>query len=233
MEKWNDRVVRLMREKGLSQRAVARLLNVSTGTVNGWSSGRTKKIRMDFLQPLAKILNVSPLYIMRGDNVDKTLEIITPDKDVPSEIEQAHLTSMVAIPKSNLVFECGDGLEPTYIDMDDDPYYYPLSFFQKAQVNPKHCKAFEVLGDSMQPIIHRGDTILVDVSEHQEIQNNRIYAFAIEHSLRVKRLIRKLDKSLIIHSENPDYPDEILSAQEQEGRFFLVGRVLRVEHNLI
>jgi phage repressor protein C with HTH and peptisase S24 domain len=227
MSTLSERLQKLLRERNISQRELARRSGTSIGTVNGWVSGKTNSIRSIYLPKVASTLGVSQEFLSTGFEVAS--------KDVqPNDITPyTAVAKMIAIPLSNVEFECGDGIEPTYTEDDSEQCYYPLSFFQKAQINPQYCKAFTVLGDSMQPLIHRGDTILVDVSKHQEIQNNYIYAFAIEHSLRVKRLIRKLDKSLIIHSENPDYPDEILSAQEQEGRFFLVGRVLRVEHNLI
>ena len=116
--------------------------------------------------------------------------------------------------------------EPTYDEIEDSiPATFRLSFFTSRGINPKNCRRFHVIGDSMEPIIMSNDCITVDCSPIDHIENNQIYALYYEHSLKVKRLIKTF-KSLIIHSENPAYPDEELTLEEADQLIHIIGRVI-------
>ncbi len=80
------------------------------------------------------------------------------------------------------------------------------------------------VGDSMEPALHAHDLLLIDRSV-LSVKQDAIYAFAVEGELRVKRIQRLFDGSLIIKSDNPSYATETLTVQQAEA-INLVGRVV-------
>lgn len=82
---------------------------------------------------------------------------------------------------------------------------------------------FKVHGDSMEPLLWDGDTILVDCGV-KDVLDGKIYAFMIRGSMRVKILHPLLRGGYLVQSLNPDIPDETLDDGDLDA-FFLIGRV--------
>lgn len=62
------------KQLGLTMKDVADKVGVSEATVSRWESGNIANMRRDKVQALAKILNVSPLFIM---GMEESVEIET------------------------------------------------------------------------------------------------------------------------------------------------------------
>ncbi|SPT71554.1 DNA polymerase V subunit UmuD [Anaerobiospirillum thomasii] len=140
--------------------------------------------------------------------------------------EEQKTDDMVYIPSYNIAFGGGDAYEPTYEELSDVRQVgYCRSFFDALNVDPRYCKRFRVKGDSMEPLILDGDSILVDTSA-TSIIDNHIYIFVLDGMLRVKRLQKMLNKTLKIISENPDYSTEEIPLEELQDNFVLLGEVL-------
>lgn len=77
----------------------------------------------------------------------------------------------------------------------------------------------------MEPILFPDDRILVNMADTSPIHNNHVYAIVYGDEVRVKRLIQLMNGDLIIHSENPQYPDEIIHKGD-EINFRIIGRVI-------
>lgn len=103
------------------------------------------------------------------------------------------------------------------------PAVYRRRWFQEKGINPAHCKRFKVHGDSMEPLLWDGDTILVDCGA-KEVLDGKIYAFMIRGSMRVKILHPLLRGGYLVQSLNPDVPDETLDDGDLDA-FVLIGRV--------
>lgn len=87
------------------------------------------------------------------------------------------------------------------------------------------CVVVPVSGDSMQPTIFNGDTVLVNTGDHK-IANGQVYAFRHEDGPRIKRLFKQLDGKVRVVSDNPDkiaYPDEYLTPDSDAA---MIGRVV-------
>ena len=61
-----DRIYKAIKDAGMTQREVAARLNVCEKTVSRWTCG-VKLIRLSNLIQLAEVLNVSPGYILFGE----------------------------------------------------------------------------------------------------------------------------------------------------------------------
>jgi phage repressor protein C with HTH and peptisase S24 domain len=63
----------------------------------------------------------------------------------------------------------------------------------------------DVTGDSMEPLLREGDTLLIDKRD-TTIMDGKIYVVTLGDELRVKRMYRSLS-GVILRSENACYPD--------------------------
>jgi len=90
--------------------------------------------------------------------------------------------------------------------------------------NPNSLVLISAIGDSMEPTLRAGDLLLVDRSS-SGVKQDAIYAFATNGELRVKRMQLKMDGSLIVKSDNPQYEAETLTV-DQAASLRIVGRVV-------
>jgi phage repressor protein C with HTH and peptisase S24 domain len=90
--------------------------------------------------------------------------------------------------------------------------------------NPNNLVLISAIGDSMEPTLRAGDLLLVDRSAAGVVQD-AIYAFATNSELRVKRMQLKIDGSVVVRSDNPQYEAELLSP-DQVASLRIVGRVV-------
>jgi phage repressor protein C with HTH and peptisase S24 domain len=81
-----------------------------------------------------------------------------------------------------------------------------------------------VLGDSMEPTLHDGDEVMVDLGDGQARLRDGIYVLRMDDMLSVKRIaIEPQGKRVSVLSDNPTYP----SWRGLEKRMLnVVGRVL-------
>lgn len=90
--------------------------------------------------------------------------------------------------------------------------------------SPKNLILISAIGDSMEPSLRAGDLLLIDRSV-ESVKQDAVYAIAQDGELRIKRIQRLFDGSLIIKSDNPSYQPETLTADQAE-RMRIVGRVV-------
>ncbi|AHF04082.1 hypothetical protein MARPU_09595 [Marichromatium purpuratum 984] len=95
-------------------------------------------------------------------------------------------------------------------------------------VRPNNAVVVYAKGDSMEPSICDGDVLLIDIdTAGDDIRDGQVYAIRYGHELRVKRLFRRYDGSLILRSDNAGrYPEEIIPREDQNGQVHVIGRVV-------
>lgn len=81
-------------------------------------------------------------------------------------------------------------------------------------------------GDSMEPTIHHGDTLLIDMSQSIP-RDGHIYVIRSDDMLWVKRIQRQLGGGLLLISDNDSYPPMLLNAQEHENTE-IIGQVVSI-----
>ena len=147
--------------------------------------------------------------------------IALPDDD------PATLASYRFVPKVSAVAGAGATLETS-----DDVlgwYAFRSDFLGREHISELNSVMMAVRGDSMEPLMQDGDTLLVDQSDTQ-IMDGRIYVVTLGDELRVKR-IQKGWKGYVLRSENPRYADitvdgDDLDAFRVHGRVRWVGKLL-------
>lgn len=224
---------------GVTQADIARACGISTASVNNWFTGATKSLKGENLLRAAAILKVSPAWLStgkgdmrpRGDYLlghtpnHTAAEVGSvyahhPD-DTPGE-------DTVLIKESRLHFSAGNGHQVEFnLVEESEPATYRLSWFQREGMSPAKVRRFKVRGDSMEPFLYPNDSVLVNLAENDpaRILDGRVYALRYGNDLRIKRLYRRLDGTLILRSDNPHYDDEHVPPHLAEEHITLIGRV--------
>jgi phage repressor protein C with HTH and peptisase S24 domain len=83
--------------------------------------------------------------------------------------------------------------------------------------------AMEVFGQSMEPVIKEGDTVLIDQSQNN-ILAGAIYAVGVEDTILIKRLEKHPNK-LVLCSDNKNY-EPIYLKKEEMNNVRIIGKVI-------
>ncbi|MCK5683968.1 S24 family peptidase, partial [bacterium] len=83
--------------------------------------------------------------------------------------------------------------------------------------------AMEVFGQSMEPVIREGDTVLIDQAQNIIIAGV-IYAVGVEDTILIKRLEKHPEK-LVLSSDNKNY-EPIYIKKEEANKVRIIGKVI-------
>lgn len=194
--------------------------------------------RGDTLRPtgilaLANALGCDPYWLDTGDgemtrgSSTPSVRLIVGSPVVALAADATNADDYIQIRESKVRFSAGSGRAAHYDEIADSvPATYRLEWFIKEGIKPENARRFKVHGDSMEPFLFDGDTVLVNLAE-RDILNGKVYAIRYGDELRIKRVYKKIDGGLVLHSDNPahlprdeDVPPAIV--QEHIG---IIGRV--------
>ncbi|OBQ45849.1 LexA family transcriptional regulator [Halodesulfovibrio spirochaetisodalis] len=136
-------------------------------------------------------------------------------------LPQSQGTTSFTVPKVLATLCAGDGSFEVEATPVEEHIFKESWLAQKG--TPSAMVLMDVIGDSMEPFICQGDTVLVDQSQ-TTIRPDIIYAVGFDDSIMVKRVAAGPDKVTLM-SDNPAYSpveiqgDELLS-------FRVIGRVV-------
>lgn len=108
------------------------------------------------------------------------------------------------------------------------PYAFSTAWLQGKGDVPSMV-LLQVYGDSMEPIIHNGDHVLIDQAQN-EIIAGRIYALGIEGSILIRR-IERLPQMLMLMSPNPNYPPAYVQSSNETVR--ILGAIVWVGREVL
>lgn len=222
MTELKNRIQSAMDYAQINGKELSILTGLTTAAISQYKTGKILTLNAMAAQKIADALGVNVEWLVTGEGNMIKPNIISLDNADSDKLP----AGFVQIPEYKICFGAGEAEEPTYEEIQDCvPSYFRSSFFSDRGINPKNCKRFKVIGDSMIPLINNGDFITVDCTPKDYIENNQIYALVFDHSLRVKRLIKSF-KTLTIRSDNPIYPDEVLSLEEAAQMIHIIGKVI-------
>jgi phage repressor protein C with HTH and peptisase S24 domain len=117
--------------------------------------------------------------------------------------------------------------EPELQWSDDDPEPYRIGLLRQIGVDADRLAVVTAVGDSMEPRIFAGDSVLVDTTT-QVISDGHVYVVWYAGACRVKRLYRTPGGGILIRSDNTArYPD-LLVEGDQASSVRVIGRVVHV-----
>lgn len=223
--KMSDRINLLLAQRKMNHADLASAIGVSRQAVQKWASGASEPKGTNLIK-ICQFFEVTTEW-MQG-NEDSSLKkldaqpvgVFVDGDPIPD--------GYVAIPEFNVDFGAGACSPPTWEEcQESQKALYRMEFFQHHQISPKQCKRIKVVGESMEPTLYHGDTVLI-VERHERIVDGAIYAFSLRDDLMIKRLYKKADGSIVIHSDNSErFEDEIISPERQEqDHFRIYGRAI-------
>ena len=222
MTELKNRIQSAMDYAKINGKELSVITGLTTAAISQYKTGKILTLNAMAAQKIADALGVNVEWLVIGEGNMIKPNIISLDNADSDKLP----AGFVQIPEYKICFGAGEAEEPTYEEIQDCvPAYFRSTFFSDRGINPKNCKRFKVIGDSMIPLINDGDYITVDCTPKDYIENNQIYALVFDHSLRIKRLIKSF-KSLTIRSDNPIYSDEVLTLEEAAQMIHIIGKVI-------
>jgi phage repressor protein C with HTH and peptisase S24 domain len=134
-------------------------------------------------------------------------------------------TEFVEVRRRRVMLAAGSG-EMVFEEEHSPPLGFRRDWLQKNNLDPDKLVVAYAKGDSMEPRIHDGDTLLIDTNQ-TNIQSGCVYAIRVGDELKVKSLHR-LTVGVLIESTNKTYPSETLRLEEAEASLHIIGRVVWV-----
>ena len=201
--KVNEIIRKRRKELGLTLREVAEKLGVSESLISRYESNDVKNMGIDKLIPLAKVLNTTPAFLMGWED-KKEKENINIDTAT---------TDYMMIPLYSSISAGYGASDVDFIEM------IPVFNLKK---NGTEYFAVKVAGDSMEPKIPNGSTIII--KKDIVIENGEIGAFCLneENFVKQKKVVK--DK-LVLHSFNLAYDDKVVSEFDDFKEY---GKVVKV-----
>ncbi len=198
----NEKIKSRRAELGLSLEDVARALGVNKSTILRYESDYIKKMPIDIIEPLAKVLKCSPEYLMGWDD-----------------------TAPVTLPKAEPVVElniydplsCGTGgfVEDNVVAV----ITLPLSMIPK---NKKDLFGQYAVGDSMiGKNIHDGDLL---VFNREQCESGDVGCFCIDENIATCKTLRMVGDQIMLLPANDKYEPIVVSPE----LFRCIGKLVLV-----
>ena len=207
--KFSERLKQLRKSRKLTQAELAKLLNVAQSTVGNWESG-TREPDMETITKIARALSVP-------------VERLFPQPDLttvtPVNFELAH--APISMKRIAVIGEVAAGYQ-CLADMQVIDYVACDASLLHTGYEYVYLR---VRGDSMEPELHEGDLVLVQVQDTIETGEYAVVLVDNEDGL-VKRI--EIDRTHItLISENPYYPPRRFDREEM-NRIRIFGKVVSV-----
>ena len=141
-----------------------------------------------------------PVFVHRGRNLE------SPYKDVPKV--KARLSA------GGGSFEVGSEVQGFYAFQTE---------WLHTKGNPERMVMMDIFGNSMEPELKDGDTVLIDESQ-KDVIAGAVYSVGVDDTIMVKR-VEKHPKTLVLLSENPSYAPIYLEGSDADS-VRIIGKVI-------
>lgn len=203
-----NRMKNRRKELGLPADAVAAALGVSVATVYRYENGEIEKVPGSVLEPLAKVLNTTPAYLMGWDESEQPTPL--PSNIIPlSPMQKVPLVGQIA---------CGTPIlaEQNITDYVDLPGHIRADFALT-------CKGESMTGAGIQ------DGDIVYIRRQEEVENGQIAAVMVgDEEATLKRFYQESNVIQLV-SENPTIPPKVFIG-ETISQIRVIGLAVAYTH---
>lgn len=131
----------------------------------------------------------------------------------------------VFIPRLEVHLSAGNGREQVEVELIKRlPQAFRADWIREKKLSPNKLASMNVEGDSMEPFIWDGETVVIDTSQ-TAVKDGKVYALWYDGGERVKRLYRLPGGALRIVSDNQNHAAIEVLADQIEG-VRIIGRVV-------
>lgn len=219
--------------KGIKPSVAADILGVSIQTITNW---KAREVPFRKVKEVSEKLDIPPVELNDlyrlvgsrdapsedgwGNQKENTLLRIM--ETPPAEYEQP---TSVQVPEIDIFASLGRGNVFSEADIKRNWQIEEALLFRDG-IDPKDARLMMCQGDSMEPLIHDGDMVLLDMNLRGAEPG--LYAFDSGHGLQIKRIVvNVLDGTVTVKSENPKYPPTTYTAEQAANEIKPFARVVR------
>ncbi|NLD37582.1 MAG: transcriptional regulator [Desulfatiglans sp.] len=189
-----------------SQTDLAKTLNLSRAAIS--QQCKKNNVPKSWILELSQKYNLNPEWLVKG----------VP----PINLSQDNFhDKFVEVPKVVARLSAGHG------SFETEPEHKEFYSFRKDWLskkgNAKEMVLMDIVGNSMEPELKEGDTVLIDQSQ-KAILAGAIYAAGLEDTIMVKRVEKRPNK-LVLISENSNYQDIVFEGEEMNS-VRIIGKVI-------
>lgn len=191
-----------------SLRGFSKICGLSEATLRSYLSGSTYPT-LDRLMQIANASEVDPQWLAFGTEEKEPTDVLGMD-------------DYAFVPLYDAQCSAGDGAwnEGCRVLTHISFTRYSL---RKQGLAPDHLSAIRIDGDSMEPVLQSGDTVLIDHTR-TTIEGEGIYILRLDGHLYAKRLQRNFDGVAII-SANTAY-DRVVVPRDRLDELHIIGRAV-------
>ena len=204
-----------------TQTKMAELLRVSPDRIKSLVNGRAKGLSLDEMKVLVIEHNISAEWLITSEGSIFKGEKITPKNE-------GFDSEFARIPVRDVIVSAGHGLNNDAEDVLYD-FAYRKDWLKSRGLFEKDLEIIVVRGDSMEPTINDGDSILINTAENDP-QDGHIYVIRGGDTLWVKRAQRQFDGGLLLLSDNKTYPPMRLDLETLQD-VQVIGKVVNSSKN--
>ncbi len=191
-----------------SQANLAKILSISRAAIT--QAKKNDSIPIKWITELSRLFNVKPDWLAKWSGPK-----ILSQKDYHEIFQQ--------VPKVKARLSAGGGSFETEPEIEE--FYSFRKDWLSRKGQPKNMVLMDIFGNSMEPELKDGDTVLIDQSQ-KAVLAGAIYAVGLADTIAVKRL-EKRPKELVLLSENERYP-MMRFRDEEMNSVRIIGKVIWV-----
>lgn len=230
-----DDILNLLEKKGLKQADLCSYIHINTSTMTNWKNRKTDP-PAKYIIPICEFLDISPYRLLQGKEKNSSTEKLTADEqelltyykdltkrekriilETAETFSELHKTALKE-PKNTIFIEyyslpvsAGTGVylddcDRDMLEVEENPLTTQANF------------ALRVSGDSMEPVYHDGDMVLIE--SQPSVNEGDIGIFIVNN----EGYIKEFGGDRLI-SLNPEYDDITLC---EDDSFYCRGKVIGV-----
>lgn len=212
--------------------SLARLLDESPQTVTNW---KNRGVPVAKITALARAVCVNPEWLETGEGpmmrIDLGSPITTPMRPVKLINSDDELDEgAFAVPRYTVKASAGNGMPVLEIDQKGQSNYCRYNWASRNGYRIEDLFSMAVEGDSMEPTIPDGASIIVHKSN--EIVNGKPHVICRGDECFVKRLFRQMDGTVLVKSDNSENYTPWTARPDDVDQLYVIGQVVSVSYNL-
>lgn len=192
--------------------ALSRLLGVATAVVSNWKT--RNYVPYKEVYEISRQYGYSMDWILTGEGDPKEQAIQLPAKEY----------DFVHVPQYSIEASAGSGalVEAEHVDQH---LAFRSEWLVKHGISQANLMALYARGDSMEPTIISGDSLVIDKSVNDVSSDGGIYVISYDGELYVKRVQKMLDGKVSVTSDNTNYSNLSIDKSDLVN-LKVIGRVV-------